>query len=142
MKCSFKFDYSRNLVRIGTTAYLEPEELDINEKYKGQGQLLGRIDKKRNSFVIVSAQQVKWQTATEEEREELMKEDCENCYKKDGEQALPPIQMLEPMYLVARSIINRGEKQDCVLKVHDIIKFGRVRFKIQELNVSIVTQKQ
>ena len=91
MKCSFKFDYSRNLVRIGTTAYLEPEELDINEKYKGQGQLLGRIDKKRNSFVIVSAQQVKWQTATEEEREELMKEDCENCYKKDGEQALPPI---------------------------------------------------
>jgi hypothetical protein len=40
------------------------------------------------------------------------------------------------MYLVARSIVNRGEKQDCVLKKHDVVKFGRVRFKVQTIKVS------
>ena len=43
--------------------------------------------------------------------------------------------MNEPMYLATRSIINRGVKQDCVLKKNDVIKFGRVKFKIQEINL-------
>lgn len=98
--------------------------------------MIGRIEKKRNSFVIVSAQHAKWANATEEEKDEMGKLEVENCYKEDGEQIFTPIKMLEPMYLVARSIVNRGEKQDCVLKKHDVVKFGRVRFKIQSIKVS------
>lgn len=47
--------------------------------------MIGRIEKKRNSFVIVSAQHVKWANATEEEKEEMKKLEMENCYKEDGE---------------------------------------------------------
>ena len=71
----------------------------------------------------------------------MRKLEMENCYREDGEQILTPINMLEPMYLVARSIVNRGEKQDCILKKHDVIKFGRVRFKIQEIKVSNLIER-
>ena len=85
VKSSFKFDYSQNIVRIGTSIYSENIDVDINEKFKGSAQVIGRIEKKRNSFVIVSAQQVKWANATEEEKEEMRKLEMENCYKEDGE---------------------------------------------------------
>ncbi len=71
----------------------------------------------------------------------MRKLEFENCYKEDGEQIFTPIKMLEPMYLVARSIVNRGEKQDCVLKKHDVVKFGRVRFKVQTIKVSNLIQR-
>ena len=35
VKSSFKFDYSQNIVRIGTSIYSENIDVDINEKFKG-----------------------------------------------------------------------------------------------------------
>lgn len=43
--------------------------------------------------------------------------------------------MHEPMYLVARSIIDRDKKQDYMLKEDDVIKIGRIKFKVQVIFV-------
>jgi hypothetical protein len=61
--------------------------------------------------------------------------DIDLCYKDEGEQSLPPAQMHENMYLVARSMMNRGVKQDCILREGDVIKVGRVKFKVQVIHV-------
>lgn len=50
--------------------------------------------------------------------------------------------MHEPMYLVARSIMDRGVKQDYQLREDDVIKIGRVKFKVQVIYVQeLETQK-
>lgn len=61
--------------------------------------------------------------------------DIDLCYKDEGEQSLPPAQMHENMYLVARSMMNRGVKQYCILREGDVIKVGRVKFKVQVIHV-------
>lgn len=47
------------------------------------------------------------------------------------------------MYLVARSIMDRGVKQDYQLREDDVIKIGRVKFKVQVIYVQeLETQKE
>ena len=52
----------------------------------------------------------------------------ENYYGEMGEQLLDPYDMTERMYLVIKSIIDNNVKQEYEIKVHDIIKLGRVKF--------------
>lgn len=55
-------------------------------------------------------------------------------YKSDtGERLLPASQMNEKIYLIVRSITNRNVKQPYFLKKYDIIKLGRVKFKIRDI---------
>lgn len=56
-------------------------------------------------------------------------------YKDEGEQLLEPSIMVEPMYAVARSMLHRNVKQDCIIKENDVIKFGRARFKVSEVSI-------
>ena len=60
----------------------------------------------------------------------MEKQEIELNYREEGEQQLEPNLMNEPMYLVVRSLIDRGVKQDCVLKENDIIRFGRAKFRV------------
>jgi hypothetical protein len=44
--------------------------------------------------------------------------------------------MTEHMYLVVRSIFDRGEKKDYTLKKLDVIKLGRVKFRVKEISIA------
>lgn len=133
VKTPFKFDVPKALVRVGTTCYLEPTNVDIDTKYKNKAQLLAHIYNHQNRYVVRPGPIVKWEQATPAQREVMKNQEIELNYREEGEQQLEPNLMNEPMYLVVRSIIDRGVKQNCVLKENDIIKFGRAKFRVQEV---------
>jgi hypothetical protein len=60
------------------------------------------------------------------------KEDIDNNYLEGGEPTLPPFEMKERMYNVIRYLKQNStkNKQDYLLKKHDIIKIGRVKLKV------------
>jgi hypothetical protein len=50
--------------------------------------------------------------------------------------------MSEKVYLVVKSILNKGGKhEDYVLKTGDIMKLGRAKFLVRDLNTANATQK-
>ena len=68
-----------------------------------------------------------------------MARDIDEMYKPDtGERVLPCSEMNEKMYLIVRSIANRNAKQPYVLQKFDIIKLGRVKFKIKDISINKV----
>jgi hypothetical protein len=137
-KTPFKFDSPKALVRVGTTCYIETIDTDIDTKYKNRAQLLGHVLNMQNRYIIRPGPAVKWEQASPARREIMKNQEVEMSYREEGEQQLEPHLMNEPMYIVARSLIDRGVKQDCVLKENDVIRFGRARFRVQE----IVIQEQ
>ena len=49
---------------------------------------------------------------------------------------MQPYDMCERVYLVVKSILNRGGKhEDYVLKDRDIIKLGRAKFLVRDINI-------
>ena len=65
-----------------------------------------------------------------------MARDIDEMYKPDtGERILPLSEMNENIYLIIRSIANRNVKQPYVLQKFDIIKLGRVKFKIKDIHI-------
>ena len=59
-----------------------------------------------------------------------------------GEQLLPPYDMCERMYLVVKSIINdRNVHQDYELKKGDVIKVGRAKFLVRDINIKNKNKK-
>ena len=62
-------------------------------------------------------------------------------YKADtGERLLPANEMNEKMYLIVRTMANRNVLEPYVLKKYDIIKLGRVKFKIRDMYIKKVNQ--
>lgn len=53
---------------------------------------------------------------------------------------LDPYDMTERMYLVIKSIIDDHKKQEYEIKVHDIIKLGRVKFQVKAIN-NVINQR-
>lgn len=95
--------------------------------------MIAHVYNSHNRYMIRPGPLVKLDKASPEEREAMSNHDIEMSYKEEGEQLLEPHLMNEPMYLVVRSLIDRGVKQDCILKENDIIKFGRAKFRVQEI---------
>lgn len=50
--------------------------------------------------------------------------------------------MCEHLYLVVRSIINDNEHQDYELKKGDIVKIGRQKFSVRDINIKSKNKKQ
>lgn len=142
IKAKFKFDTEQVLIRVASTCYLETLEADIDRKYRNKAQLLAYILKERNKFIVKPGPLVKWEKASPEEREVLRKYDVDDCYKDEGEQMLEPKLMNEPMYIIARSMINRGVKQCYVLSKGDIIKLGRVKFRVVDVQIEAKKTKR
>ena len=46
-----------------------------------------------------------------------------------------PCNTFEKIYLIVRNITNRNTKQQYELKKHDIIKLGRVKFKVKRIYI-------
>ncbi len=112
-------------------------QVDIREVFEKRSQLLISIKKHRNRFLLDTP--VKYMlknAATPEEVKQIQERDVENFYSDIGEQNLPPYDMCERLYLVVRSIINeKNEHQDYELKKSDIIKVGRQKFYVRDINI-------
>ena len=72
---------------------------------------------------------------TEEEKKAYMQKDVDLQYAETGEQLQDPYDTFEKMYLIVRNISNRNVKQPYELKKHDIIKLGRVKFKVKRIYI-------
>jgi len=77
-----------------------------------------------------------YERGTAEQKAVLEAREIDSCYKEEGEQSLPPLDMTEHMYLVVRSIFDRGEKKEYILKKLDVIKLGRVKFRVKEISIA------
>ena len=63
-----------------------------------------------------------------------MARDIDQMYKPDtGDRLLPCSEMNEKMYLIVRSMTNRNVKQQYQLQKYDIVKLGRVKFKVKDI---------
>lgn len=62
-----------------------------------------------------------------------MSKDVDQQYAESGEQLQDPYDTFEKIYLIVRNISNRNQKQPYELKKHDIIKLGRVKFKVKKI---------
>ena len=70
-------------------------------------------------------------TMTAEEKKEFMSKDVDQQYAESGEQLQNPCDTFEKIYLIVRNITDRNIKQQYSLKKYDIIKLGRVKFKVK-----------
>ena len=67
----------------------------------------------------------------------FMARDVDEMYKPDtGERVLPACEMNEKIYLIVRSIQDRNVKQPSILSKSDIIKLGRVKFKVKDIYIA------
>ena len=64
-----------------------------------------------------------------------MSKDVDQQYAESGEQLQDPCDTFEKIYLIVRNITDRNVKQQYDLKKHDIIKLGRVKFKVKQIYV-------
>ena len=58
--------------------------------------------------MIESPEISKLKTATAEEKEQIISRDMDNFYGDNGEQLLPPHQMIEKPFIVVRSLKDRN----------------------------------
>jgi len=62
-------------------------------------------------------------------------QDIEDCYFESGEPMLPPHKMRERLYNVVRVLKEAPEmeRRDYMLKKNDIIKTGRVKYRVKTI---------
>ena len=53
-----------------------------------------------------------------------------------------PCDTFEKIYLIVRNITDRNVQQQYDLKKHDIIKLGRVKFKVKQIYVRNLEEKR
>ena len=53
-----------------------------------------------------------------------------------------PAEVTERMYLVVRSVKQGEKKLDYKLQKHDIIKLGRVKFKVKEIRIKAIEEQK
>ena len=81
-------------------------------------------------------------TMTAEEKKEFMSKDVDQQYAESGEQLQDPCDTFEKIYLIVRNITDRNVQQQYDLKKHDIIKLGRVKFKVKQIYVRNLEEKR
>ena len=73
---------------------------------------------------------------TEEEKKRIRTCDFESFYSEQGIQTLPPYEMCERMYQVVKSMTDNGvEKQEYEIKKGDILKMGRTKLLVRDINI-------
>lgn len=122
-------------MRTGQTCQLHDMDFSLTKEYGKKVQVLTNIKKIRNHYLIEPAEIEKLVTMTPEEKKTFMSKDVDQQYAETGEQLNEPIDTFEKIYLIVRNITNRNVKQEYVLKKHDIIKLGRVKFKVKQIYI-------
>ena len=103
--------------------------------------MLFNIRKVRNRYLIEPAEIERLKTMSEAERKEYMSKDVDLQYAETGEQLQDPYNTFEKIYLIVRNIADRNVKKNYELKKHDIIKLGRVKFKVKKIFIKEATEK-
>ena len=110
-------------------------EFNVLGEYGKRAQVLFNVKKVRNHYMIEPSELQKLAKMTVEEKKKFMSKDVDQCYAESGEQLMDPIDTFEKIYLIVRNITNRNVKQQYDLKKHDIIKLGRVKFKVKRIYI-------
>lgn len=124
------------LVRVGQTCKVHDVGHDLAKAYQCKYQVLANIKKIRNHYLIEPSDIAKIASLSGEERKAFMAKDVDQQYAETGEQLNEPCDTFEKIYLIVRNITNRNVKQEYVLKKHDIVKLGRVKFKVKEIHIA------
>ena len=129
-----------SLVRHERDIKLHAPGFDLKAAYEQEAQKLAVIKKVRNHYVVESPDVQRLAEAQDaEQRKEIMTRDIDFFYRTEsGRPKLPPSEMNEKIYRVVRNSTNRNVKQECVLKKFDVIKLGRVKFKVKEIQIKSV----
>ena len=78
----------------------------------------------------------------QEEVKKIKAKEVDNFYNENGSSTLAPYEMCERMYLVVKAILNKGGKhEDYVLQKGDIIKLGRAKFLVRDINLATKHEK-
>ena len=85
--------------------------------------------------MIEPSEMARLATMTAQEKKEFMTRDVDQQYAESGEQLKDPCDTFEKIYLIVRNIANRNVKQQYTLQKHDIIKLGRVKFKVKRIYI-------
>ncbi len=96
------------------------------------------INQRRNFYILKSPVYNLIKNADSiKEIERIQNKDIDNLYNENGISTLQAYDMCERMYLVVKSILNnKGVPQDYKLKKGDIIKLGRAKFLVREINIT------
>lgn len=79
---------------------------------------------------------------SDDEIKKIKERDIDNFYNENGGSMLSPYEMCERMYLVIKSIFNKGGvQQDYELQKGDIIKLGRAKFLVRDINIAAQKEK-
>ena len=124
-------DKSSKLIREAKMCCLQDPAFDVASKLGSQAQVIFNIKKIRNHYMIEPSELEKIATLTPEEKKKFMIKDVDQCYAESGEQLNDPIDTFEKIYLIVRNLSDRNEKLQYELKKLDIIKLGRVKFKVK-----------
>lgn len=113
-------------VRKGTVITFDEPGVKIKEKYGIEGQELFQIHKIRNKYFIKGVDP------------EDPSKDTDDFYLEAGEPILPPNEMKERMYNAVRFLKRNNNiiQQDYLLKKHDVIKMGRVKLKVKDIQLT------
>ena len=121
----------RNVQKCG----LHPVDTGVKELYDGKGQVLMRINKVRNYYEIESVDQYKMEQMNGPQKQEYMKKDVDAMYNEEsgGSQNHPAYEMNEKAYLIVRNMTDQQNKAQFGLQKQDIIKLGRIKFRVQNI---------
>ena len=122
---------------------MEKMDFDMEAKFGWHAQKLMTVKKERNYYQLESPDIEAMKGMDEEMKKAYMARDVDEMYKPDtGERILPACEMNEKIYLIVRSITNRNIKQPYVLKKSDIIKLGRVKFKVKDIFIAKIEKQR
>lgn len=130
------------MVRIAQNCKVHNLEDDLMKEHNKKAQILFNIRKVRNHYMIEPAELEKLATLSKEEKKEFMSKDVDQQYPETGEPLQDPCDTFEKIYLIVRNISDRNVKKPYVLKKHDIIKLGRVKFKVKQIYIREVEEQR
>jgi hypothetical protein len=130
-------------VRENLNCKMTYEGTNIKEEFKSQGQLLIELTNVRNQFVLKTPILYQLKNAENEEQRKLIKtRDFETFYNEQGVQTLMPYEMCERMYMLVKSMTDGDkDKQEYVVKKGDILKMGRTKLLVRDINILQKNQK-
>ena len=119
---NLKADVDRQIIRVSNDIEALPIHLDAKDARGNEAQVLVFIRTFNNQFSVHSFYQGK---KKQDESYEFLDE--------DNNPEPSNVDLNEPMYLVIRSLKQGTIKKDYNLKKRDIVKLGRVKFKVKEI---------
>jgi hypothetical protein len=135
VKQKLSTDKMSKMVRVKQNCSIHDNEDNLEPEHGKKAQVLFNIRKVRNHYMIDPAELAKLATMSAVEKKDFMGKDVDQQYAPSGEQLNEPADTFEKIYLIVRNMTDRNTKHQYELKKHDIIKLGRVKFKVKKIYI-------